>query len=144
MHRYWIGVVHKNHVQRGVEGGFAQLSHGKEAPMNRIRPGDWLIFYSPKTGFDGTSLMAFTALGSVADRAPYPGDMGLVAGATPMRRDIDFLPTDDAPIRPLLDQLDLTRGQKNWGMKMRTGLLEISHHDFQIVAEAMNAVPTGD
>lgn len=47
--RYWIGVVSASHVSRGVQGGFAQLCHGKSAPLQRMRPGDWLIYYSPRT-----------------------------------------------------------------------------------------------
>lgn len=38
--RYWIGVVSKNHVLRGVEGGFAQVGHGKGAPLRRMAPGE--------------------------------------------------------------------------------------------------------
>jgi hypothetical protein len=139
MHRFWIGVVHRDHVRRGVQEGFVQLSHGKLEPLERMRPDDWLIHYSPKTEKGGTSVMAFTALGRILDRAPYPGDMGLIAGAIPMRRDVNFLDVQDAPIRPLLDELDLTRGQKNWGMKMRAGLLEITLGDFQTIAEALQA-----
>jgi len=26
---YWIGVVSRSHVLRGVAGGFAQMNHGK-------------------------------------------------------------------------------------------------------------------
>jgi hypothetical protein len=31
--RYWIGVVSKEHVMRGVQRGFAQVCHGKEGPL---------------------------------------------------------------------------------------------------------------
>ena len=31
--RYWIGVACREHVGRGVAGGFAQLCHGKAAPL---------------------------------------------------------------------------------------------------------------
>ncbi|MGG1220830.1 EVE domain-containing protein, partial [Priestia endophytica] len=29
--RYWVGVASRDHVMKGVQGGFAQLCHGKEA-----------------------------------------------------------------------------------------------------------------
>ena len=35
--RAWVGVVSRAHVLRGVEGGFAQLCHGKHAPLSRDR-----------------------------------------------------------------------------------------------------------
>lgn len=133
--------MHRGHVLRGVEGGFAQLNHGKLAPLERMSPGDWLIYYSPKTGLEGESLMSFTALGKIVDRPPYPGEMGTIAGATPMRRDVDYITAHEAPIRPLLDELDLTRGHKNWGMKLRAGLVEITTHDFALIAAAMGVTP---
>jgi hypothetical protein len=63
--RYWIGVESHKHVKIGVAGGFAQLCHGKSAPLKRMKKGDWLIYYSPKTSMTGAPLQAFTALGQV-------------------------------------------------------------------------------
>ena len=39
MPRYWVGVVSKNHVLRGVEGNFCQVCHGKGGPLNRMKKG---------------------------------------------------------------------------------------------------------
>lgn len=46
MPRYWVGVVSKNHVLRGVEGNFCQVCHGKGGPLNRMKKGDYLLYYS--------------------------------------------------------------------------------------------------
>ena len=46
--KYWIGTVSQEHVLRGVAGGFCQVCHGKAAPLNRMKRGDWLLYYSPK------------------------------------------------------------------------------------------------
>ncbi len=63
---YWIGVVSRSHVQIGVRGGFIQLNHGKKTPLRRLRPGDGLAMYSPRTGYpDGEPLQHFTAIGVV-------------------------------------------------------------------------------
>ena len=53
MTRFWIGVVSKEHVLRGVEGGFCQVCHGKKAPLNRMEKGDYLLYYSPKYQLNG-------------------------------------------------------------------------------------------
>ena len=45
--RYWIAVVSKEHVMKGVQGGFAQAGHGKSAPLKKMKKDDWLIYYSP-------------------------------------------------------------------------------------------------
>ena len=63
---HWIGVVSHSHVLRGVAGGFAQMNHGKQAPLKRMKTGDGLIYYSPREAHpDGAPLQAFTALGFI-------------------------------------------------------------------------------
>ena len=52
---------------------------------------------------------------------------------------MDYVEAADAPIAPLLDQLEFTRGRTNWGYQMRFGLFEISAHDFGRIAQAMGA-----
>jgi hypothetical protein len=53
----WIGVVSHSHVLRGVTGGFAQMNHGKQAPLKRMKAGDGLIYYSPRESYpDGAPL----------------------------------------------------------------------------------------
>jgi hypothetical protein len=134
--RYWIGVVSRSHVRRGVEGGFAQLGHGKEAPLRRLRPGDWLIYYSPRTELDGGEpLQAFTATGRVVDGPVYQVQMD--SGFAPFRRDVAYLPCNEAPIAPLLDRLSFIPDKRRWGFPFRRGLIEIPASDFAVIAEAM-------
>ena len=40
MNRAWIAIASAEHVRRGVAGGFAQVCHGKAAPLRRLAPGD--------------------------------------------------------------------------------------------------------
>lgn len=131
--RYWVGIVSREHVLRGVADGFAMLNHGKEAPVKRLQPADWLIYYSPKVSIDGAALKAFTAIGRVTDRAPYPAEM--LPGVTGYRRDIIWQQATETPIARLSDRLEFTRG--NWGMLARRGLFEISEADFQTIRTAM-------
>ena len=51
--KFWLGTVSKEHVLRAVAGGFCQVCHGKAAPLNRMRRGDWLLYYSPKISLQG-------------------------------------------------------------------------------------------
>ncbi len=83
----------------------------------------------------GEPVQAFTAIGRIRPGEPYAGDMG--GGFHPVRRDVDFLAADEAPIRPLLDQLTFTRGQRSWGMAFRRGSFEVSGEDFLKIAGAM-------
>ena len=137
--RFWIGVASRDHVRRGVAGGFCQLGHGKAAPIRRLSPGDWIAYYSPRESFpDGAPLQAFTAIGVVRAGEPYAVDMG--EGFVPTRRDVRFLAdAKEAPIRPLLEALALTRGQPSWGAAFRRGLVEVTGGDFGRIAAAMGA-----
>src|SRR5262249_48922223 len=75
--RFWVGVASKDHVMRGVAGGFAQLNHGKAGPLNRMRPGDGIAYYSPRTEMrGGAPVQGFTAIGTVKPGEPYKGEMG--------------------------------------------------------------------
>ena len=49
MTRFWLAVASAQHVRRGRTEGFMQVNHGKAAPLRRIRPGDGIVYYSPRT-----------------------------------------------------------------------------------------------
>jgi hypothetical protein len=137
MTRYWLGIATLDHVRNGVEGGFCQLGHGKAAPIKRLSPGDWLIYYSPRTELEGGEpVQEFTALGQVAPGKPYA--VAQSEGFEPTRRNVRYQKrARPAPIRPLLEQLELTRGRQNWGMVVRRSLVEISSADFEVIRSAM-------
>ncbi|UJF33579.1 EVE domain-containing protein [Paenibacillus hexagrammi] len=134
--RYWIGVVSASHVQRGVEGGFSQLCHGKAAPLRRMSPGDWLLYYSPKTDMsNGAPLQSFTAIGQVVDDLVYEYRMS--DSFVPFRRNIRYVPCQQVKIADLLEQLTFTRGNRNWGYPFRFGHFEIEAEDFLTIASSM-------
>ena len=134
---FWIGVASRDHVLSGVGGGFCQLGHGSAAPVRRLKAGDWLVYYSPRTALEGGApVQAFTALGQVAERPPFQVIMG--PDFAPWRREIRFLPAVEAPIRPLLARLSLTAGNPRWGVFFRRSLLEVTEPDFLVVADAMD------
>jgi hypothetical protein len=137
----WIAVASADHVNIGRAGGFMQVNHGKLAPLRRVRPGSRIVYYSPTMqygakGKDKDRLQAFTALGIVRDRDPYQVEMDRCFH--PYRRDVDWLVTQEAPIKPLLDRLEFARGVANWGQKFRFGLFAVSAHDMAVIADAMS------
>ncbi|GEO85432.1 MULTISPECIES: EVE domain-containing protein [Alphaproteobacteria] len=136
----WIIVASADHVARGVEGGFVQSCHGKDAPLRRIRTGETVIVYSPTKVFGAKDrLQTFTAIGTMEERVPYRVEMS--AAFHPFRSDVDWRPNRSVPIKPLLDQLELTRGRRNWGHAFRFGTVRISQADADIIAAAMEAPP---
>ncbi|MEO8752383.1 MAG: EVE domain-containing protein [Casimicrobiaceae bacterium] len=139
MTHHWIGVASRDHVLRGVAGGFCQLGHGKHAPVKRMASGDWIVYYSPRTSLEGGEpVQAFTALGRIKAGDAYEADMGI--GFMPWRRDVAWVKkASEAPIRSLLDGLELTRGKPSWGMVFRRSSVKISAKDFHLIAQAMGA-----
>lgn len=134
--RYWIGVASKEHVMNGVEQGFCQLCHGKSNPLKRLKPGDWLVYYSPRTLIKaGEAVQAFTAIGQILDQEPYCIDMG--NGFVPYRRDVQFMEAQNAPIRPMINTLSFIKNKQSWGYVFRFGLLEVPESDFEQIAAAM-------
>lgn len=139
MSRNWIAVASAEHVRIGRAGGFMQVCHGKAAPLRRIRPRDRVVYYSPTEKFGAPPpLRCFTAMGQVLAGEPYQADMG--GGFLPFRRDVSWAEAKAAPITPLLDRLAFSAGNKNWGYQLRFGLFEVSNHDFELIARAMDAV----
>ena len=134
----WLAVASAEHVRRGRAAGFMQVCHGKAAPLRHIAAGDRVVYYSPSEAFRGKDrLQAFTAIGVVDTGDPYSVDMG--EGFRPFRRHVSWLKAREAPIQPLLDELEFVVGRRNWGYQLRFGLFAISKHDLQVIADAMQA-----
>lgn len=133
---HWIALASAEHVKRGRAGGFMQVCHGKDGPLRRMRAGDGVAYYSPSITMGRTDgFQSFTAVGHIADSAPYLYDMG--GGFVPWRRDVMWDAGDTAPIRPLLQALEFTRGKQNWGYAFRFGVLKVSEADFLTITDAM-------
>ena len=136
--RYWIGVVSRSHVENGVKGGFAQLCHGKCAPLKKMNVGDWLVYYSPKTDMaNGEPLQMFTAIGRVAGESTYEFKMS--DDFIPHRRDIAYIACKSAPIKPLIEHLSFIKDPKKWGFPFKSGQIEMTKQDFHLIANAMQA-----
>ncbi|GAB1691196.1 EVE domain-containing protein [Krasilnikovia sp. M28-CT-15] len=132
---HWLGVVCRDHVQRGTELGIAQLGHGKRDGLARLAAGDRLVYYSPRTSLrDGEPLQAFTALGVVADDEIWQAHEG---DFHPWRRRVNYLPdVVETPIRSL--GLSFT-AQPGWGIRLRRGLVRLTDDDFGRIHTAMRA-----
>ena len=62
------------------------------------------------------------------------------AGFQPWRRNVDWLVSQPANIRPLLGKLEFTAGRGSaWGFPLRFGVLAASDADMNVIGEAMKA-----
>lgn len=70
--RFWINTVSLDHVEGAIEGGFTQADHGANTRLHRPRPGDLMVFCSPRTNLHGgIPVRQFTALATVTGNKPY-------------------------------------------------------------------------
>src|SRR5580704_6121744 len=98
--KYFIAVVSRDHVIKGVEGGFAQAAHGKSAPLKRMKKGDWLIYYSPKISMlRDEKCQCLTAIGIIKDDKIYQFEMS--KDFIPNRRDVNYKKCKEVSILPL-------------------------------------------
>jgi hypothetical protein len=134
--KYWIQVSSKDHVLAGMNGGFAQVSHGKYADLQLLRKEDLIFFYSPGTLFRaGEILQAFTAVARVADDAPYQAEPS--ANTRAWRRKATPLTCEEAPIAPLIPDLAFIEDKAHWGASLPRGMFEIGEEDARRIAGAM-------
>lgn len=134
--QFWINTVSLDHVQNGLRGGFTQANHGSPHNLKRMKAGDYLAFYSPKTSFqNGAPLQEFTAIGKITDDEPYQVEM--TPDFHPFRRNVEFFHSSAAPIRPLIESLSFIQDKQHWGFTFRRGLFTIPEDDFRKIAEAM-------
>lgn len=139
---YWIGVVSEQHVLKGAAGGFAQLCHGKKAPLAKMKEGDWLIYYSPRDAYpDGKLLRSFTAIGKVKSGNIYPYQMA--PNFIPYRLDIDYYPCHKIGFYDIKSKLEFVQETKHLGFLFRRGHFEISKKDFLAIAQAMGVNISG-
>lgn len=137
----WLGVISRDHIRRGVAGGFIQLCHGKAAPLRRMAEGDTLVIYSPRTGMgSGEILQAFTAFGTVGPAELVQVEMA--PGFTPFRRSVQWQTVREAPIAPLVPHLSFTRDGQNWGWCLRRGHLPLTQEDAALIRQALGLAET--
>lgn len=134
--KYWIIVASKDHVKTGIAEGIAQACHGKSSPLKRMRKDDFIIYYSGKqTMGRPEACQEFTAIGKVIDDETYQVQMS--EDFCPSRRNIEFLPSEDVSILPLIPGLDFIQNKKSWGYPFRFGFFEINQHDFDMISSQM-------
>lgn len=137
MRKYWIGVVSKKHIDRGVEGNFIQLCHGKEAPLKRMAQDDVIFIYSPTIELGSKEkYQCFSAIGKMKNDVIYPYETS--PDFTPNRRDVEFLENiKPALIHDLIEELDFIIDKKKYGAQFRFGHFEINQKDAMTIWNAM-------
>ncbi|WP_425049370.1 EVE domain-containing protein [Psychromarinibacter sp. S121] len=136
--RSFIGVVHARQAGYAREAGIVAFSHGREAPVKDLSPGDRVVLYAPRTDFDGDPVQAFVAHAVVTGDAPYIREFPMGEGWC---RDASYDDVTPAPVRPMLEDLSFVKDPRYWGMAFRRGKFEISEADYRTIATALEVQP---
>ena len=136
MTKYFLISASRDHVLKGIHGGFAQAGHGRKDFISKPSSGDWIVYYSSKDNFEnGKPLQKFTAIGQVIDDKPYQASTN--KNLKPYRRDVKYKESNEAEIRPLIENLSFIKNKKRWGFYLISGFREISKEDFDIIKHAI-------
>ncbi|MCZ7356502.1 MAG: EVE domain-containing protein [Candidatus Methanoperedens sp.] len=134
--KFWINTVSKEHVMLGKQNGFVQSGHGKPAPLKRLKKGDRIIFYSPKTSLEnGEPLKSFTAIASIIDDKIY--QVELSDDFKPYRINAQYEDCNEVKIEPLIENLSFIKNKKSWGYMFKFGLFKIDKRDFDLIYSKM-------
>ena len=138
MRKNWIAVASAEHARFGRDAvkGFMQVGHGKLAPLKRIKADDRVAYYSPTAVYGvKDELQSFVSIGITQPGEPYAFDMG--NGFVPYRRDVFYMPAQETPIAPMLDDFEFIENRQRWGYKFRFGLFDVSDNDMRLIARSM-------
>ncbi len=134
--KYFLISASRDHVLKGMKGGFAQSGHGKRDNISKLSKGDWVVYYSAKDKFeDKTPYQKFTAIGQVSDDEPYQPDNN--PAFKPYRRNVTYVNAHEAGIRPLIENLQFIKNKIRWGFYLISGFRELSKQDFTTIQHAM-------
>lgn len=134
---FWIGVAAADHVKIGVREGFAMFAHGRHDAIAKVKPDDWVVYYSPRDGMnEGAERRQFTAIGRVEPGEPMQRQMAQ-HGSGWSRHVAWLAAARPADIYPLLDRLSFVTNRQHWGMYFRKSLFKVGEADFMRIAEAM-------
>jgi hypothetical protein len=137
--QFWINTVSLDHVEAAIEGGFTQADHGAKTRLSRPRPGDEMIFYSPRTNLQGgEAVRQFTAWATITGDEPY--QVHASDNFWPWRLAATFHPCSRVDAKPLVGQLTFITDPTHWGLPFRRGLFTIPPGDFRTIAAHMESV----
>ena len=133
--RHVLGIFHLKQVELGRAKSVVTFSHGKEAAVRPLSPGDRVIYCAPRVEPGGGSVQAFVAHATVTGEAPF--QMELFGGRAGWVREAAYDEVAPADVRPLLGQLSFVPDARHWGMAFRGGWRSLSGADYGVIRQAL-------
>lgn len=132
---FLIGVIHQKQVEIARSKGVVAFSKGRAAAVRNLNIGDKVVFYSPRSDFEGDPVRCFTGHATVTGDSAY--EIDFMPGARGFVRDAAFDDVTEVPVKPMLEDLSFIKNPSHWGMAFRMGKFSIPEGDYRLIAQAM-------
>lgn len=138
MTSYWIGITMLDHLEIGFKKRTFGIGHGKRAPLEKMKPGDRIVFYLPKK-VPGISTaenkyQRFRGFAVVDEGDVFQES---VDGRCMFRKKLTFTDTEkEASILPLIDRLSFIKNKTHWGFPFLKGYVRITKEDWDMIEQA--------
>lgn len=134
---FYLISASRDHVLSARKQSIVQANHGVKAPMERLRPGDGVAFYSARHQLKGKEpCQRFTAMATVADGHVF--QERVTETFKPWRRVAVFEEGfKEIDINDVLGDLEcLGKGKGKWGVYLRRGFIRMTRLDWEVLVAA--------
>lgn len=142
MNKYWITLTAQEHVNIVKEKGYTQVNMGPKEPLEKMAPGDWILYYSPTLILDNpkTVCQTFTAFSYVLDDLVYPQ---YPKNPIRWRRDVEFFNCTPQHAKHFHHKVSFLHQYENWLDAFVKPVFEIPRNDFIVIAQTI-VIPSED
>lgn len=134
---FYLISASRDHVLSARDQAIVQANHGVKGPMQRLRPGDGIAFYSARHQLRGKEpCQRFTAMARVGEGDMYQQRMSDTW--KPWRRPAVFEEGfREIDVKQVLSRLQcLGNGRQGWGVYLRRGFIKMSAYDWEVLVGA--------
>jgi hypothetical protein len=135
--KFWLIVASKDHIEKGVSGGFAQACHGKMKPISKPQKGDGVLFYATREKYNENTnrIKRITAVGFFEDEKV---DVHEIEDKLFYKRKVNFeIPIREINLKDYLKDIGFIENKEKWGMYLRSSMREIPKKDFDFLHSKM-------
>lgn len=129
----WLTTAALEHVDIVRDKGYTQVNMGPKEPLEKMSPGDLILYYSPTIYFEqeDSPCEQFTAISCISDNNIYPQDP---ANPVRWRRNADYFECTPHHASQFHQDVDFLKRHKNWLDAFLKPVFEISYQDFITIA----------
>lgn len=141
-HHYWVTTAALEHVHIVKEKGYTQVNMGPKEPLEKMKQGDWILYYSPTVYYKQPESLCqkFSGISKLIDEKIYPQDP---KDPILWRRNAQFYNCIPHHAQQFHTFVDFLKQHDYWVDAFKKSVFEISQSDFLYIAKKI-IVPVYD